>query len=339
MMGTLLKWTLFGESHGTGVGCVLEGLPAGIKIDRALLERRMAERRPGQSGLTTPRREGDVVRFLSGVLDDVTTGAPLTVFIENRDQRSKDYEALRRRYRPSHADYTGAVKYDGYNDYRGGGHFSARLTAGVVAAGTLAEQFLSTEGIEIKSRLVSVGPVSVSPAEIEDGCLDARLTAPIESARRSGDSVGGIVSTAITGLPVGLGGTTFDGIEGRLALGLFGIPGVKGVDFGAGFELSKMHGSEANDCFYENNGCVQTHTNASGGINGGISNGMPVTHRCVFRPTPSIAMTQTSLDFESMTEVAFAIEGRHDPCIAVRGVPVVRAMTALVTADLFLMGK
>ncbi len=342
-IGKTLKVTLFGESHGKGVGCVIEGLPPGMVPNEALLEKRLLERRPGIGKGVTPRKESDVFQWLTGFYQGRLTGAPVTLWTENKDTRSGDYEGLNHHYRPSHADFTGHVRYQGAMDPRGGGHFSARLTAPLVAAGALAEGFLVEKGIRVSSQLVQVGRVLVkeeSPGSIQDGHLDEALLLEAEAASRAGDSIGGIVKTVITGVAAGLGSPIFDTIEGRLALALFGIPAVKGVEFGAGFDFAALKGSEANDLFYpSDSGKVMTKTNHSGGIQGGISNGMPIVHRCVFKATPSIAMAQMTLDGLSGQVKPLTIKGRHDPCVAIRGTAVVRAVTALVLADLILEQK
>lgn len=336
--GKHLKVTVFGESHGKGVGCVVEGLPAGMVIDEAHLKMRMAQRRPGNSPLATPRSESDDIQWLSGVLEGKLTGAPLTLWIENQNIRSKDYEEQKKLFRPSHADYTAHEKYHGHNDGRGGGHFSARLTAPLVAVGALCEQLLNKMHIEIHSQLVSAGGVSLKVDAPRDLYVDEAISLEIKGAKEAHDSIGGEVLTHVYGLPVGLGAPIFDSVEGQLSLAIFGIPGVKSVAFGAGTDFAKMRGSEANDVFCFEEGRVKTKSNHSGGINGGISNGMPLEFRCVFRPTSSIGRPQTSLNFSNHLEETFEIRGRHDPCIALRGTPVVRAVTAMVMLDL-LMGQ
>lgn len=337
--GKYLKVTVFGESHGKGVGCVVEGLPAGMVIDEAHLKMRMDQRRPGQGDLVTPRSESDDIQWLSGVLEGKLTGAPLTLWIENQNTRSKDYEEQKEIFRPSHADYTAFKKYHGHNDGRGGGHFSARLTAPLVALGALCEQLLNKSQIEIHSQMVSAGGVSLEVDAPRDLYVDPAIALEIKGAKEANDSIGGEVLTHVYGLPVGLGTPMFDSVEGQLSLAIFGIPGVKSVAFGAGTSFSKMRGSEANDAFCFEEGRVKTRSNHSGGINGGISNGMPIEFRCVFRPTSSIGMAQTSLNFSNHLEESFVITGRHDPCIALRGTAVVRAVTAMVMLDLLMAYK
>lgn len=334
-IGRHIRVQVFGESHGAGVGAVVEGLPAGMVIDQEHLEQRMAQRRPGGSALATPRNEVDAVNWLSGVLEGKLTGAPLTCFIGNQDTRSKDYKAQQTHFRPSHADFTASIKYGGFNDPRGGGHFSARLTAPLVAVGALCEQFLKERGIAIESQLIKAGEASADAERPKDMYLDETIAKAIERARDEGDSIGGEVLTQVTSLPVGLGSPMFDSVESNLSAALFGIPGLKAVAFGAGTAFASMKGSVANDQFCDTNGVTQTKTNHSGGINGGITNGMPVVFKVTFRPTSSIAKPQMTLNFSNRIEAPLEIVGRHDPCIALRGVCVVRAVTAIVIADLY----
>ncbi|MDW7661300.1 MAG: chorismate synthase [Bacillota bacterium] len=353
--GKLFKISLYGESHGESVGCVIDGLPPAIVIDFGLIRVRLDQRKPDSSGLTTKRDETDEYEILSGVYNGKTTGTPLCVRFANRDQKSSDYLESGQVYRPGHADYTGSIKYEGANDPRGGGHFSGRLTAPIVFAGAIAEQILMTKGIEVISQLVSVGTLQGRTLEEMDDRavkLIDKLKYAIhpdhseefmEEIRKTGDhgdSVGGVVETMITGVKAGLGEPFFDSLESTLAHGLFSIPGVKGVSFGAGFGLSRMNGSVANDRFLKNSkGDVITATNRNGGINGGISNGMPIKFDCAIKPTPSIAMEQETLDFDTFETSVLKIKGRHDPCVALRAVHVVRAIAAITICDQIFIGR
>ena len=348
--GKKVTITLFGQSHSQGIGAVIDGLPAGEAIDMARVGAFMARRAPG-GALATKRREADRVKILSGLVDDVTCGAPLCGVIENTDVRSGDYEELARKPRPGHADYTAHVRYGGFNDVRGGGHFSARLTAPLCFAGAVALQLLERRGIMVGAHLKSVynisdipfDPASITGAQLSEIAAreipvinaeaGAAMKEAIETARASQDSVGGVVECAAVGLPAGLGDPIFDGLENRLAAMLFGIPAVKGVEFGAGFEAAQMLGSEHNDAFYYDGEQVKTRTNRHGGILGGISSGMPVILRAAFKPTPSIGREQQTVNFETHADDLLAIHGRHDPCVALRAVPCVEAAVALVLLD------
>ena len=354
-IGNILKVSLFGESHGTAIGAVIDGFPPGVGIDMGKLLAFMARRAPGRDRTATPRRESDLPRILSGVLDGVTCGTPIAAVIENADQHSGDYKKMAAAARPGHADYTGYLRYRGNNDVRGGGHFSARLTAPLTFAGGLCLQYLEKRGIYIGAHLLSVRdaedaafPETDLTAEqvaapgkksfpVLDDSAEERMRGVIEEARRNEDSVGGIVEVAVTGMPAGIGSPIFDTVEGRLSFGYFGIPAVKGVEFGAGFRASELRGSENNDAFYiDEDGSVKTRTNHHGGILGGISSGMPVIARLAFKPTPSIGKEQDTVDFMRGEETKLRITGRHDPCVAVRAVPVVEAMTAVVLTDMLL---
>ena len=321
--GERLRLTTFGESHGTAIGGVLDGYPANIRVDFDLLNKRIAERRPGQPG-TTKRREDDTPEFLSGIDEEgVTLGTPIAFIIRNKDRRSGDYDNLAKAYRPNHADYTYQAKY-GIRDHRGGGRASARETAVRVVAGSLAEQLLRERGIIIEARLIEVGGIS--------GDLDT-LMAEVEKARMDKDSVGGLVECTVTGVPAGIGNPIYDKLSARLAYAMMSINAAKGFSLGDGFDLVQAHGSEVIDEFYTTEeGVVKTRSNHNGGILGGISTGMPITFRVAFKPTPTIGRPLPLLkeDGEAVSEV---IPGRHDPCVAVRAVPVVRAMAALTIAD------
>jgi len=354
--GNALRVSLFGESHGAAVGAVIDGFPAGVPLDMDAVGEQMRRRRPGGE-LVTARSEADAPRVLSGVMDGVSTGAPIAVIIENTDTRSADYGAFLDTPRPSHADFTAFVRYGGFNDQRGGGHFSARLTAPLVFAGALCRQLLLSDGIAVGSHLKSV-------ADVEDDAFDAtdvdeallkrlssmpfpvinegagrRMREAILAAAAEGDSLGGVIECAVTGLPQGLGCPVFGNVESRFSSALFAIPAVKGVEFGDGFRLGAMRGSEANDSFALKNGRVQTKTNHSGGVLGGITTGMPLVFRVAVKPTPSIRKPQTTLNIKTGAEQTLCVTGRHDPCVAVRGAAVVEAVAAIAAADLVLEGR
>ena len=322
-----MTYTIFGESHGPAIGVVLEGVPSGVEMDLDFIRAELQRRAPGKSALTTARKEADEPEILSGVFDGKTTGTPLCAIIRNTDTRSKDYAKLKHLPRPSHADYAGAVRYGGFNDYRGGGHFSGRLTAPLVFAGALAKLILQEKGVIITSAIsILEGTPDPSPEEIEEIIL---------AARKAGDSVGGAISCTVTGISAGFGAPDFGcNAEGIFAQHLFAVPAVKGIAFGAGFGFSCMRGSEANDPFYMEEGQVKTRTNASGGINGGITNGMPIVFEVAIRPTPSIAMEQNTVDLAEKKDATLVIEGRHDPCMVQRALPVVEAAAALASCEL-----
>ena len=323
--GKAIKVTLFGESHGPAIGAVVDGLPPGLRIDETYIAAEM-DRRRAAGKISTARHEADLPEFISGTKDGYTEGTPLTILIRNTDVRSSDYEKTASLARPSHADYTAEVKYLGFQDSSGGGHFSGRLTAPLVAAGAVLKLALEEKGIDINTRICRLGG-----AEIHD---ETQIAEIIEAAKAEGDSVGGVLETTVTGLEAGIGEPWFDTLEGELAHALFAIPAVKGVEFGAGLAIADMRGSEANDPFAMDGGKVTTLTNNSGGINGGISNGMPVVFRTAFRPTPSIAKKQQTVDYKALADAEIEIAGRHDPAIVHRARPVVDAMTAIVLADL-----
>ena len=354
--GHLLKISVFGQSHGRAIGAVVDGLPAGEAIDLDELQAFLDRRKPGKNRLSTARKESDAPTFLSGLENGKTCGAPLCAVIENGDQHSGDYAGLTDTPRPGHADYTAAVKWGGQADMRGGGHFSGRLTAPLCIAGGIAKQILARRGIHVGAHLSEVAGIADDPfplhptAELfeklaakdfpvlDDGAGE-RMQQAILAAREELDSVGGIVECAAIGLPAGLGDPMFDGVENRLAAALFGIPAVKGVEFGAGFAAARSRGSENNDAFSVQNGAVVTDTNHAGGILGGITNGMPILLRTAMKPTPSIARAQKTVRLSQMEEIPLEIRGRHDPCIAHRAVPVVEAVTAAVLLDLLLEGN
>lgn len=354
--GHLLKISVFGQSHGKAIGVVVDGLPAGEAIDLDELQAFLDRRKPGKNRLSTARKEADAPTFLSGLENGKTCGAPLCAVIENGDQHSGDYAGLTDTPRPGHADYTAAVKWGGQADMRGGGHFSGRLTAPLCIAGGIAKQILARRGIHVGAHLAEVAGIADDPfplhptAELFEKLADKdfpvlddgageRMQQAILAAREELDSVGGIVECAAIGLPAGLGDPMFDGVENRLAAALFGIPAVKGVEFGAGFAAARSRGSENNDAFSVQNGAVVTDTNHAGGILGGITNGMPILLRTAMKPTPSIARAQKTVRLSQMEEIPLEIRGRHDPCIAHRAVPVVEAVTAAVLLDLLLEGN
>ncbi len=350
--GQHLKLSIFGQSHGEAIGVTVDGLPAGMVIDMDHLLREMARRAPGQSALTTSRKEADAPEFLSGVLNGRTTGQPVCILIRNASQRSSDYGEGVDLVRPGHADYTGHVRYFGFEDWRGGGSFSGRLTAPIVAAGALCSQWLESQGVRIAchiQQLESLRDASFLACDpnadyshlkqmhlpvLTEG-LDAQMEAAILAARSEGDSVGGVIECMVTGLPAGLGAPFFDSVESQISHLLFSVPGVKGVEFGAGFGFAALRGSRANDPFRMAEGRVVTETNHSGGVNGGVTNGMPVVFRCAMRPTPSIAQPQRTVSLRAGEDATLAIRGRHDPCILPRAVPVVEAMTAIALLDLW----
>ncbi len=344
--GEHLHLTIFGQSHAPAIGMTLEGLPAGEAIDMEALQGFLNRRAPGQNEWSTPRKEADVPEFLSGLVGNVTCGAPLTAIIRNTNTRSGDYAGLSVVPRPGHADFTAAVKYGGHADFAGGGAFSGRLTAPLCIAGGICLQLLRRRGITVISRIAAIGgvtdtaPLTASTAGkpfpvVEDAAGEA-IRAAIAAAKAEGDSVGGIIECAVLGLPVGLGGPLFDGMEGKIASIIFGIPAVKGIEFGAGFAAAALRGSENNDAFTVENGTVKTVTNHCGGILGGITNGMPLTFRTAFKPTPSIAKEQQSVNLTSLTPETLRVQGRHDPCIVPRAVPCVEAAAAVAVYDALL---
>lgn len=350
--GEKVKISVFGESHGNGIGVVIDGLPPGVEIDFDKVLSQMARRAPGKDKTATPRKEKDLPRVLSGMLENRLTGAPLCAVIENTNTRSADYSNLLTNPRPGHSDYAAFVKYGGANDIRGGGHFSGRLTAPIVFAGAVCRQILEQKGIKIAAHIQSIGGVSdekFNPVNI-DGSLINRLNsssfalidesrekamrAEVEQARLELDSVGGVIECAVTGVKPGLGEPMFDGVEGVIAKAVFGVPAVKGIEFGAGFEAAAMKGSQNNDCFRIENGKVVTETNNCGGILGGITNGMPLIFRAAIKPTPSIAQKQKTVNLQTMQNSDIEIKGRHDPCIVPRAVPVIEAVAAVALMNI-----
>ena len=348
-----MRYSIFGESHGPAIGVVLEQVPPGLVLDREAISKEMARRAPGKSPLSTARKEADVPEILSGVFDGKTTGTPLCAIIHNSDHHSKDYAKTRFLARPSHGDYTGFVRYQGCNDYRGGGHFSGRLTAPLVFAGAVAKQLSAQRGITVGAHISQIGTVKdksfadtqLTPTLFQtlsekafptvDDQAGAAMQAEILQAREELDSIGGAIQCAVLGLPVGVGSPDLGcNVEGVLAQHLFAVPAVKGISFGAGFAFASMRGSAANDPFYMDGGQVKTRTNHSGGVNGGISNGMPVLFQVAIRPTPSIGQEQNTINFSTMEDAKLTIQGRHDPCIVHRAVPVIEAAAALAICEL-----
>lgn len=353
--GNQLKISVFGESHGKGVGVVIDGFPAGFDCDMDFIDQELARRAPGQSLLTTGRREEDKPLILSGMLENRTTGAPICMMIQNTDTHSKDYENLRTVPRPSHSDYTGQLRYRGSNDIRGGGHFSGRLTAPLVFAGALCKDFLKrVHSIEIGSHIYRVGDVCDRPFDLVavdremlsrlqretlpliDRDAEEAIRETVEKARMSLDSVGGVIECAVAGAVEGIGSPMFQNVESRIASILYGVPAVKGVEFGLGFAISEKHGSEVNDCYIKEGGAIRTRTNNNGGISGGITTGMPIVVRAAFKPTPSISREQATLNLETGNEEPLQIHGRHDPCIAMRAPVVVEAAVAIAMMDIYL---
>jgi len=347
-IGKIFKFTSFGESHGKCVGVVVDGVPAGLKLSEADIQKELDKRRPGQSGITTSRKEKDKGEILSGVFNGFTTGAPVCILVRNQDVDSSKYEKMKDLMRPGHADFTSFVKYGGFGDYRGGGRFSGRQTAGFVMVGALAKKILrKILNIEILAHTVEIGGVRAKEVDLEKiklntgknivRCADPesakQMISKIEEAKREGDSVGGVVEGVVLNAPPGLGEPIFDTLEGDLAKALFAIPAVKGVEFGAGFRAAKLKGSQNNDEFYLKKEKIVTSTNNCGGILGGISNGMPIVLRVAFKPTPSISKVQETVHVKKMKEGKIKIEGRHDPCIVPRAVPVVEAMIGVVLCD------
>ncbi len=325
--GQLFRLTTFGESHGPAIGGVVDGMPSGLRIDFDALDAMMARRRPNSSAASTSRREADRPEFLSGIFNGVTTGTPIAFVIANTDMRSADYGAIARAFRPSHADYTYEVKYGPWRDYRGGGRASARETAVRVVAGALAMQALATMGVSVSARVVAVGPLGLDSKEQWAGL--------IEQARAEGDTLGGIVECVVTGVPAGIGEPLFDKLQARLAAAMMSIPAAKGFDYGMGFAGAAMRGSEAMDRF---NPDFTTSTNYSGGIQGGIANGMPITMRVAFKPVATLMREIPTIDRQGRP-VVLPPRGRHDVCVVPRAVPVVESMAAMVILDAVLLNR
>ena len=352
--GEHLKLSIFGQSHSPAIGMVMDGIPAGLPVDFEKLQSFMKRRAPGQADYATQRKEADCPEFLGGIVNGYTCGAPIAATIPNTNTQSKDYSNLKDCPRPGHADYSAQVKYGGYQDVAGGGHFSGRLTAPMCVAGGLCKQWLENMGIRIGAHIVAIGGVVDEPGVYIDWAnpdLDLiqadfpvlnreageRMKETIATAKAEGDSVGGLIECIVTGLPAGLGEPMFGGMESKIAQIVYGIPAVKGLNFGTGFAGSYMRGSENNDQFIIENGQVKTKRNFAGGILGGITNGMPLVFEVAIKPTPSISKPQMSVSLSSMEETELVIHGRHDPCIVPRAVPVVEAAAAIAIYDAILM--
>lgn len=349
--GTNIELSIFGESHGQAIGIVIGNLPAGIPLDMGDIKYQMKRRAPGQNIMSTPRKEKDEVHIMSGLMNNVTTGAPLCAMIYNSDQHSKDYSLLQECMRPGHSDYPAYIKYKGFNDVRGGGHFSGRITAPIVFAGSVAKQILKQKGIVIGAHIQSIKDVyddsfgvDISSQDIEkmlqqqyptlNPDVFEKMQATIEEARMHQDSVGGTIECAILNVPAGLGNPFFDSIESHLSPLLFSIPAVKSVSFGLGEKITELYGHEANDCYYYEDEKVKTKTNHNGGITGGISNGMPIIFKVGIKPTPSISQVQQTINVKTKENTELEITGRHDPCIVPRAVVVVESMAALGILDM-----
>lgn len=355
--GSQVKITIFGQSHSEAIGVVIDGLPSGEVIDEEAIGAFLARRAPGRNPYSTSRREGDVPRILSGLFQGRTCGAPLCAVIENTNVRSKDYDSLKDLPRPGHADYTAHLKYGGFWDHRGGGHFSGRLTAPLCFAGAVALQILERKGISIGGRIASiydvaddeVDSIGLSPEDLKalgekefpvvNEEAGIRMKDRILEAKKAGDSLGGVVQCFALGVPGGIGEPMFEGLENKIAQSVFAIPGVKGVEFGKGFQVARMRGSENNDEYYGKDGRIQTRTNHHGGSLGGISTGMPVVLQVAFKPTPSIARAQNSVSLGTGEERELRITGRHDPCIVPRAVPCVEGAVAVSLLDLLIQGR
>lgn len=353
--GKNIQISIFGQSHSAAIGASIDGLPAGEVIDPIEFQAFMTRRAPGQGAYSTTRKEADLPEFLSGVLEEegkyITCGAPLAMVIRNTNTRSSDYAKLKDCPRPGHADYTAEIRYNGYQDVRGGGHFSGRLTACLCAAGGICKQILARRGITVGAHVYSVGNVMDTPydALVDDPSLLTKTASGfpvlddeagkamldlIEVCRKEGDSIGGVIECAVIGMPAGIGSPMFDGVENKLAQIVFGIPAVKGLEFGAGFDASTLRGSENNDSYYMDGDTVKVRTNHAGGILGGITSSAPIIFRAAFKPTPSIFRAQQSISLSEGCDKALVIEGRHDPCIVPRAVPVVEAAAAIALLDL-----
>lgn len=347
-IGNNIVLTLFGESHGETIGAVLDGMSAGIKVEEEFIKSQLDLRKP-YGKISTPRSEADNFKIVSGVFNGFTTGAPICILIPNENTKSADYGELKNKMRPSHADYTAFEKYNGFADYRGGGHFSGRITAPIVAAGAILITALKQKGILVGSHISRVANIFdkefsdfendiTSLNKMQFAVLDEnaaeKMQTEILKARETGDSVGGVIETAVIGVPAGIGEPWFDTMEGMLGKALFSVPAVKGVEFGLGFKIANFKGSEANDEFYYDGDAVITKTNNNGGINGGITNGMPIVFRTAIKPTPTISIEQNTIDINEKTNTILAARGRHDPCIVHRARVVVDSVTALVIADL-----
>lgn len=351
--GNKVKISIFGESHGPAIGVVIDGLPSGEKIDMDEVYAQMARRAPGNDKTATPRKESDIPEVQSGMLDGVTTGAPLCAVIRNTNTRSADYGNIMAAPRPGHSDYTAYLRYSGFNDVRGGGHFSGRLTANMVFAGAVIRQILKRKGIEIAAHIYSIGSIKddpFNPIGIDDELIkrlnqekfalvntdkEVEMRNTVAEAASKGDSIGGVVECIIQGMPAGLGNPMFDGVENVISSAVFGVPAVKGIEFGSGFAGSQLKGSQNNDEFYyDHNGTVRTKTNNHGGALGGITSGMPIIFRAAIKPTSSISIKQNTIDLQNKENTVLSVKGRHDPCIVTRAVSVIEAAAAIAVINL-----
>lgn len=354
MWGNKLKVSIFGESHGTGIGITIDGLPSGAEINMDEVLKEMDRRAPGKSRLSTARKESDTPEIMSGFFEGRTTGTPLCAVIRNSDMHSKDYGKLKDLMRPGHADYPGSIKYSGFNDYRGGGHFSGRITAPLVFAGAICKQILEAKGVNIGAHVKSIGKVQdkgFDTVELNKELLvelknnelplllvekEDEMRNTILEAKKEGDSVGGTIECTVLGINPGVGNPFFDSVESTLAHLMFSVPAVKGIEFGKGFLMSELRGSQCNDEYYYDGEKVKTYTNNNGGITGGITNGMPILFKVGIKPTPSISKKQRTIDISEKKNSELIVEGRHDPCIVQRAVPVIEAVTAIGILDLVL---
>ncbi|MDO5708420.1 MAG: chorismate synthase [Andreesenia angusta] len=353
--GERLELSIFGESHGKGIGIVINGMPVGYEIDYDYIRKDMKRRAPGKNKLSTPREEKDLFDILSGVFEDKISGAPIAAIIMNTNTKSKDYSNIQFNMRPGHGDYPGFIKYKGFNDYRGGGHFSGRITAPLVFAGSLAKQILKSKGINISAHISSIGDIedenfdklNLNESLVEklrdkefpvlDDKKGREMQEKILKAKEEGNSIGGTVEVMISGTPVGLGNPFFDSVESKISSIVFSVPAVKGIEFGAGFSITEMNGKEANDEYHLEGEDIRTKTNNNGGITGGISNGMPIIFKVAIKPTSSISIKQNTINIKDMKETELEVHGRHDPCIVHRAVPVLESVAAIAILDLMLL--
>lgn len=346
--GETIKLSIFGQSHGAAIGMTLDNVPSGLPVNFGELKKFLSRRAPGNNDYSTPRKEEDMPEFLSGIIDGYTCGAPIAAIIRNTNTQSKDYSDLKDHPRPGHADYTANIKYHGFQDVAGGGHFSGRLTAPLCIAGGLCKQWLSLKGIEIGAYITSIAGIvdetSLDPIEpdlsiigqefpVLNPMIGKQMRQAIADARSDGDSVGGVIQCIVKGIPAGIGGPMFGGMESRIAQIVYGVPAVKGLEFGSGFAGSAARGSENNDAFYIANEKIITKTNNAGGILGGITNAMPLTFRVAIKPTPSISLPQQTVSIKDKSPFTLKVTGRHDPCIVPRAVPVIEAAAAIAIFD------
>lgn len=346
-IGNSISVTLFGESHGSAIGAVMDGMPSGLEINEEFISTQLSRRRP-KDNLSTPRQEKDEFSLLSGVFQNKSTGTPICITIPNADTHSKDYGEMQYKMRPSHADYTANCRYNGFQDYRGGGHFSGRITAALVAAAACVIPALNKKGIYIGAHIKNIAGVTDTDFENETDVINVtkkdfpvlnenakkEMQEKILAAKADGDSVGGIVQTAVVGIPAGVGEPWFDTVESMISHAIFSVPAVKGIEFGLGFDFADKKGSEANDQMYVEEGAVKCFTNNNGGVIGGITNGMPIIFNTVVKPTPTINKEQKTVDINTMQDTTLAARGRHDPCIVHRATVVIESVTALVIADM-----